>query len=203
MNDDEVLGRSGKNLTINAGDTIRYYDPIGIFGEKMWHRSATVTEVRATVIATDDDNPVEDQISLVLHNRDCIANDTKVLVAMKATTVDGVIQRQEIPEFQCYQYIYAYDLKPGTLEGAASLRAQDLMHQKILIHDTQEKIMKCADDFWKSQGQGEELQYSSDDSSDTHKIDNNSDDADVFDDKSDTDEIDETAGGYTIETLIF
>ena len=63
--------------------------------------------------------------------------------------------------------------------------------------------MKCVDDFWKSQGQGEELQYSSDDSSDTHKIDNNSDDADVFDDESDTDKIDETIGGYTIETLMF
>ena len=32
-----------------------------------------------------------------------------------------------------------------------------------------------------------ELQYSSDDSSDTHKIDNNSDDEDIFDDDSDTD----------------
>ena len=99
--DDAFWGKAGsKNLTINAGDTIRYYDPIGIFGDSKWHRSATVTKVRATAIATEDDNSVEDQISLILHNRDCFANATKVLVAMKATTVDGVIQRQEIPEFQ-------------------------------------------------------------------------------------------------------
>ena len=96
--DDAFLGRSGKTLTINAGDTIRYYDPIGIFGDSRWHRSAIVTDVRATAIDTEDNHSVEDQISLILHNRDCIANDTKVLVSMKATTVDGVIQRQEIPE---------------------------------------------------------------------------------------------------------